>query len=94
MFVNFMITSSNVVNSRRRRETPKKISASDAQVYRDLAQASGGLAIEVTKSELPLATSIIQESTTSSLVMNSTVMLLLVHFVSSQLTRVPCGFSR
>ncbi|XP_035521927.1 von Willebrand factor A domain-containing protein 7-like [Morone saxatilis] len=41
---------------------------SEAQLYRDLAQASGGQAIEVTKSELQVATSIIVESSSSSLV--------------------------
>ncbi|KAG7224593.1 hypothetical protein INR49_011346 [Caranx melampygus] len=70
--VNFMITDSTVTNRRRRRDTIHKrqraISESDAQLYRDLAQASGGQAIEVTKSELPVATSIITESSRSSLV--------------------------
>eukprot|EP00064_Thunnus_orientalis_P014262 superscaffoldBa00002458_g14304 len=69
--VNFMITGSTVVNRRRRRDDKQqhsKIAASDVQLYRDLAQASGGQAIEVTKSELPAATSIITESSSSSLV--------------------------
>lgn len=70
--VNFMITDTTVTNRRRRRDTTHKrqraISESDAQLYRDLAQASGGQAIEVTKSELPVATSIITETSRSSMV--------------------------
>nr|XP_043898355.1 von Willebrand factor A domain-containing protein 7-like isoform X1 [Solea senegalensis] len=69
--VNFMITDSNTTNRRRRSSGSKQhrvLGAADAQVYRDLAQASGGLAIEVTKSELPEATSIIIESSSASLV--------------------------
>uniref|UniRef100_A0A8D3BK46 von Willebrand factor A domain-containing protein 7-like n=1 Tax=Scophthalmus maximus TaxID=52904 RepID=A0A8D3BK46_SCOMX len=69
--VNFMITDSTVTNRRLRRSDrtqARTMAASDAQVYVDLAQASGGLAIEVTKSELPAATSIITESSSSSLV--------------------------
>lgn len=70
--VNFMVTDTTVTNRRRRRDTvhqhQRAISESDAQLYRDLAQASGGQAIEVTKSELSVATSIITESSSSSLV--------------------------
>ncbi|XP_035034947.2 von Willebrand factor A domain-containing protein 7 [Hippoglossus stenolepis] len=69
--VNFMITDSTVTNRRILRDKTRRrraIASSDAQVYKDLAQASGGLAIEVTKTELPVATSIITESTSSSLV--------------------------
>ncbi|XP_078121619.1 von Willebrand factor A domain-containing protein 7-like isoform X2 [Sander vitreus] len=69
--VNFMISGSTTLNRRRRSEDNQKlhrIAESDAQLYRDLAQASGGLAIEVTKSELPVATSIITDSSSSSLV--------------------------
>ncbi|XP_054482354.1 von Willebrand factor A domain-containing protein 7-like [Anoplopoma fimbria] len=69
--VNFMISGSTVLNRRERNDDNQispRIAASDAQLYRDLAQASGGLVIEVTKSELPVATSIITESTSSSLV--------------------------
>ncbi|TMS13764.1 von Willebrand factor A domain-containing protein 7 [Larimichthys crocea] len=64
--VNVMISGSTVENRRRRREV--RITASDAQLYRDLAQASGGQAIEVTKNELPVAISIVTESSSSSLV--------------------------
>ncbi|KAK9536523.1 hypothetical protein VZT92_006297 [Zoarces viviparus] len=72
--VNFMITA--ILGRRRRRQSDdvqqqqfsSRMVTSDGQLYRDLAQASGGLAIEVTKSELPAATSIITESSSSSLV--------------------------
>nr|XP_046266994.1 von Willebrand factor A domain-containing protein 7-like [Scatophagus argus] len=70
--VNFMISSTTMVNRRRRRDDRQlqqsRISSSDAQLYRDLAQTSGGLAIEVTKSELPEAVSIVTQSSVSSLV--------------------------
>lgn len=65
-----MISGSTVENRRRRREV--RITASDAQLYRDLAQASGGQAIEVTKNELPVAISIVTESSSSSLVIART----------------------
>ncbi|KAM9729384.1 von Willebrand factor A domain-containing protein 7-like isoform 1-T2 [Menidia menidia] len=71
--VNFMIT--NVLGRRRRRQADngqqqqsRMMSRSGAQLYRDLAQASGGQAIEVTKGQLLEATSIIQESSSPSLV--------------------------
>ncbi|KAI4814303.1 hypothetical protein KUCAC02_003503 [Chaenocephalus aceratus] len=54
--VNFMITAA--LRSRRRKRAAAE----------DLAQVSGGLAIEVTMAELPAATSIITQSSTSSLV--------------------------
>ncbi|KAL7389903.1 hypothetical protein ABVT39_011750 [Epinephelus coioides] len=67
--VNFMISGTTVVNRRRRSNDEKpKIAASDAQLYRDLAQASGGLTIEVSKNELLAATSIITDSFSPSLV--------------------------
>nr|XP_015817322.2 von Willebrand factor A domain-containing protein 7 [Nothobranchius furzeri]XP_054586738.1 von Willebrand factor A domain-containing protein 7 [Nothobranchius furzeri] len=70
--VNFMIT--NVLGFRRRRQVSnnqqqsRQMVRSDTQLYRDLAQASGGQAIQVTKYQLLEATSIIRESTLSSLV--------------------------
>ncbi|KAL7389865.1 hypothetical protein ABVT39_011242 [Epinephelus coioides] len=79
--VNFMITA--VLGFRRRRQSDDSLQQqqqqqqqqplsrmvrSDAQLYRDLAQASGGLAIEVSKSELLEATSIITQTSSSSLV--------------------------
>ncbi|KAM9363653.1 von Willebrand factor A domain-containing protein 7-like [Symphorus nematophorus] len=60
--VNFMLTE---VLARRRR---RSLSQSDAQLYRDLARASGGQAIEVTKSDLSLATTVIEDSTASAVV--------------------------
>ncbi|XP_070773357.1 von Willebrand factor A domain-containing protein 7-like [Enoplosus armatus] len=77
--VNFMIT--NIFGFRRRRQSgnnqqqqqqqqqhSSRMITSGIQLYRDLAQAAGGQAIEVTKSELPVATSIIIESSRASLV--------------------------
>ncbi|XP_044046814.1 von Willebrand factor A domain-containing protein 7-like [Siniperca chuatsi] len=69
--VNFMLT--NIPVSRRRRRSPqgvipRSMSPSDSQLYRDLAQASGGQAIEVTKSDLSLATSVIEDSSASAVV--------------------------
>ncbi|XP_024121753.2 von Willebrand factor A domain-containing protein 7-like [Oryzias melastigma] len=72
--VNFMIT--NVLGSRRRRQANRsqpqqrnqRMLRSDSQLYRDLAQASGGQVIQVSKNQLLQATSIITESTSSSLV--------------------------
>lgn len=65
--VNFFITDTVMVNRRTRRQS-RRLSASDAQLYRELAQTSGGQAIEVTKNELPTAVSLITESTSPSLV--------------------------
>ncbi|MEQ2224580.1 hypothetical protein ILYODFUR_008971 [Ilyodon furcidens] len=70
--VNFMVTDSVVTNRRKRSNNnqpqTRAISESDAQLYKDLAQASGGQAIEVTKDELPVATTIIAQATSSSVV--------------------------
>ncbi|XP_035998877.1 von Willebrand factor A domain-containing protein 7-like [Fundulus heteroclitus] len=70
--VNFMITDSIVTNRRKRsngnQPQTRMIAESDAQLYRDLAQASGGQAIEVTKAELPAATTIITQFARSSVV--------------------------
>ncbi|KAM9846421.1 uncharacterized protein ACBR49_009718 [Aulostomus maculatus] len=65
--VNFMITGSTELRHLQKQQHGR-ITESGAQLYRDLAQASGGQAIEVTKSELPVATSIITETLSSSLV--------------------------
>lgn len=67
-----MITDTSSVNSRKRRAPSNRIAEADAQLYRDLAQASGGQAIEITKSELPQATAIIKESSNASLVISQT----------------------
>nr|XP_061792173.1 von Willebrand factor A domain-containing protein 7-like [Nerophis lumbriciformis] len=60
--VTFMLT--DVLASRRKRA----LNQADAQLYRDLARASGGQAIEVSKSDLTLATSVIEDSSSSALV--------------------------
>ncbi|XP_037603512.1 von Willebrand factor A domain-containing protein 7-like [Sebastes umbrosus] len=74
--VNFMLTG--LLGLRRRRQSgdggqqqqqqQQRMVRTDDQLYRELAQASGGLAIEVGKSQLPVATSIITQSSSSSLV--------------------------
>ncbi|XP_059207495.1 von Willebrand factor A domain-containing protein 7-like [Centropristis striata] len=72
--VNFMITG--ILGSRRRRQNDDnesqqqnhRLVKTDAQLYRDISQISGGLSIEVSKSQLLEATSIITESSSSSLV--------------------------
>ncbi|KAM6971809.1 von Willebrand factor A domain-containing protein 7-like [Aplochiton taeniatus] len=70
--VTFMLTD-NLLSSRRRRRgvvggTATHLTQSDAQLYRDLAEASGGQAIEVNKAELPQATSVIEDTTAGALV--------------------------
>ncbi|XP_034148968.1 von Willebrand factor A domain-containing protein 7-like isoform X2 [Esox lucius] len=70
--VTFMLTGS-LSFSRRRRSVQSqglngRVAASDSQVYLDLAQASGGLAIQTTKTELSQATGIIVDSSSSPLV--------------------------
>ncbi|XP_023198400.1 von Willebrand factor A domain-containing protein 7-like [Xiphophorus maculatus] len=70
--VNFMIT--NVLGIRQ--QTPGKgnqqqsyrMARADGQLYRDLAQTSGGQAVEVSKRNLLEAINILTESTSSSLV--------------------------
>ncbi|XP_010903895.2 von Willebrand factor A domain-containing protein 7-like [Esox lucius] len=68
--VTFMLTGS--LGFRRRRSSVQgqnsRMAASDSQVYLDLAQTSGGQAIQTTKTDLPRATSIIVDSSSSSLV--------------------------
>ncbi|KAK7925739.1 hypothetical protein WMY93_008049 [Mugilogobius chulae] len=70
--VNFMLTS--LFSSRRRRadsgnqQTGVRLSGVDSQVYKDLAVASGGQAVEVTKSQLLEATNAILETSTSFVV--------------------------
>lgn len=68
-----MLTDSAVTNRRRKRSNTNQpqtrmIADSDAQLYRELAQASGGQAIEVTKAELQAATAVMTQSMNSSLV--------------------------
>uniref|UniRef100_A0A673CEV3 von Willebrand factor A domain containing 10, tandem duplicate 1 n=1 Tax=Sphaeramia orbicularis TaxID=375764 RepID=A0A673CEV3_9TELE len=68
--VTFMLT--DVLASRRRRSLqgvrPRAMSQADAQLYRDLARASGGQAIEVTKDDLSKATTVIEDSSASAVV--------------------------
>ncbi|XP_037830538.1 von Willebrand factor A domain-containing protein 7 isoform X2 [Kryptolebias marmoratus] len=69
--VTFWIT--NVFSSRRRRSSDSqasvsRISLSDTQLYRDLAQASGGQAIEVSKLEISSATIFIEDSSARAVV--------------------------
>ncbi|XP_077380730.1 uncharacterized protein LOC144020798 [Festucalex cinctus] len=54
--VTFLLT--DVLSSRRKRF----VTQADAQLYRDLARASGGEAIEISKADLSLATSVIEDS--------------------------------
>ncbi|KAM3867752.1 von Willebrand factor A domain-containing protein 7-like [Diretmus argenteus] len=72
--VTFMLT--DVLSSRRRwwrrrglqGAAPRRLSQSEAQLYRDLAQASGGQAIEVTKTALSLATAVIEDASANAVV--------------------------
>ncbi|XP_029986618.1 von Willebrand factor A domain-containing protein 7-like isoform X1 [Sphaeramia orbicularis] len=70
--VNIMLTG--IIGLRGERSTNhgqyqlSRMLSSDAQLFRDLAEASGGLAIEVSKSQLLEATSIVVESSSSTLV--------------------------
>lgn len=62
----------DVLSSRRRRSIngagPRAMNQADAQLYRDLARASGGQAIEVTKSDLSVATTVIEDSSAGAVV--------------------------
>lgn len=50
------------------RGTPRSPQNTGVQLYHDLARISGGHAIEVTKSDLSLATSIIEDSSANAVV--------------------------
>ncbi|XP_045070728.1 von Willebrand factor A domain-containing protein 7-like [Coregonus clupeaformis] len=77
--VTFMLTD-NLRSSRRRRHSvggasvvwpsqggaSNRMAQSDAQLYHDLAQASGGQAIEVTKVDLHRATSVIEDASAAA----------------------------
>ena len=52
--------------------TRRARSPSDADLYRDLARASGGQLVEVAKSDLSLATSIIEALSANALVLQPT----------------------
>ena len=56
------------VLARRRRRTARSLSQSEIELYRDLARTSGGQTIEVTKSDLSLATTVIEDSTATAVV--------------------------
>ncbi|XP_072563585.1 von Willebrand factor A domain-containing protein 7-like [Paramormyrops kingsleyae] len=75
--VTFMLTkvfggrrrrSSDSNNQGQQQQFSSRVSSSASQEYQQLAQASGGLAIQASKANLPQATSIILDSTTSALV--------------------------
>lgn len=66
-----MISGSSEANRRKRRheQLQSKITGSDAQLYKELAQASGGQAIEVATGDLAAAIGLItQLSSSASLV--------------------------
>lgn len=66
-----MISGSSEANRRKRRheQLQSKIAASDVQVYKEVAQASGGQAIEVATGDLATAIGLItQLSSSASLV--------------------------
>lgn len=65
-------------------------SRSTTQLYQELAQASGGQAIQVTKADLPQATSIIEDTTSSALVMSQDIAggfsnIAIVHFILARI---------
>lgn len=70
--MSFLLT--NIFSSRRRRSihgqnfSPRAVRLTNVQLYRDLAQASGGQAIEVRKSDLSLATTVIKDSSAGAVV--------------------------
>ncbi|XP_051561367.1 von Willebrand factor A domain-containing protein 7-like [Myxocyprinus asiaticus] len=71
--VNFMLTHSTSFRKRRsvserQSSSSRAMSQSEIQLYRDLAHASGGQVIEVTKATLPQATKVIPDTSTSALV--------------------------
>ncbi|XP_060941924.1 von Willebrand factor A domain-containing protein 7-like [Limanda limanda] len=75
--VNFMITGSLGLRRRRainntndqQQQQPKAITKASSKVYADLAQASGGVAIQTTKSQLLAAITIVTESSSSAQVL-------------------------
>lgn len=69
--VTFMLTDASRSGLRHPRSlnpSSRALSEADAKLYQDLAQASGGQAIEVSKSSLPQATVVIEDASTSALV--------------------------
>ncbi|XP_060942361.1 von Willebrand factor A domain-containing protein 7-like [Limanda limanda] len=76
--VNFMITGSlgfrrrresNNTNDQQQQQQPRAMLNTSAEVYADLSQTSGGLAIQTTKSQLLAATTIVTESSSSAQVL-------------------------
>lgn len=70
-----MISGSSEVNRRKRRheQLQSKIGRSDAQLYKELAQASGGQAIEVATGDLAAAIALVTRlSSSASLVIPPT----------------------
>ncbi|KAM9314807.1 von Willebrand factor A domain-containing protein 7-like [Pholidichthys leucotaenia] len=69
--VNFLLTN---IFSRRRRSNDQRslagarLSSADLQLYQDLAQVSGGQAIQVSKSSLSVATAVIKDSSVGAVV--------------------------
>ncbi|XP_026159403.1 von Willebrand factor A domain-containing protein 7 [Mastacembelus armatus] len=63
--VTFMLTDA-LASRWHHRSFKGHMSKSDVQLYHDLAEASGGQAIEVTKSTFSLATTVIQDSSAST----------------------------
>ncbi|KAJ8331969.1 hypothetical protein SKAU_G00430500 [Synaphobranchus kaupii] len=66
--LNFLLTNALFARRRRNSNGGNRMSAQGNQLYQELAEASGGQAIVVTKDTLPQATDIIVDSSTSSLV--------------------------
>lgn len=70
--VNIIISGSTVTNRRRLRNNNQQIHSrideSESQLYRDLAQTSGGQGVEVATADLTEAINILTESTSASLV--------------------------
>lgn len=62
----------DVLSSRRRRSNQgvlsRAISQFNAQLYREIAQLSGGQTIEVSKLDLPRATAVIEDSLATAVV--------------------------
>ena len=61
------------VLARRRRRTARSLSQLEIELYRDLARTSGGQTIEVTKSDLSLATTVIEDSTATAVVRHQVI---------------------
>nr|XP_019952836.1 PREDICTED: von Willebrand factor A domain-containing protein 7-like [Paralichthys olivaceus] len=58
--------TNNQQQQQQQQQQPKLLTRASSQVYADLAQASGGVAIQTTKSQLLTATTIVTESSNSA----------------------------